>query len=126
MIVPPANATLDFVATVGGLYYQQEDHKNIAEKKILYFYEYLSSRFQIDAHHRGGDFMAQVAAGTGVPEELARKLFNAIDSIRKSRKISDDDLVSLNRRMEEFKHQVHAVSGASEDRTRHPPHRINC
>jgi hypothetical protein len=113
VITPPTNATLDFVATVGRLYYQQGDHKNIAEKKILYFYEYLSSRFQVDALHRGEDFMKQSVARTGAPEELARKIFGAMDSIRESRKISDDELVSLNRMIEEFKHEMHAVSGSS-------------
>ena len=108
VIAPLTNATLDFVATVGRLYYQQGDHKNIAEKKILYFYEYLSSQFQVDALHRGHDFMGQVAAGTGAPTELVRKFFNAADSIGKAEKISDDQLVSLNRIIEEFKRATRA------------------
>ena len=103
VIAPLKNPTLDFVATVGRLYFQQGDHKNIAEKKILYFYEYLNAQFQVDALHRGRDFMERIAAGTGVPPELVRKFFNAEDTIRKSEKISDDQLMGLNRIIEEFK-----------------------
>jgi hypothetical protein len=110
VIAPLKNATLDFVATVGRLYFQQGDHKNIAEKKILYFYEYLNSQFQVDALHRGHDFMERVAAGTGAPPELVRRFFNAEDSIRKSEKISDSQLAGLNEIVEEFKRVTHAVS----------------
>ena len=109
VIAPLKNATLDFVATVGRLYFQQGDHKNIAEKKILYFYEYLNSQFQVDALHRSHDFMERVAAGTGAPLELVRKFYNAADSIRKSDKISDDQLVGLNGIVEEFKRITHAA-----------------
>jgi hypothetical protein len=109
VIAPLKNATLDFIATVGRLYFQQGDHKNIAEKKILYFYEYLNSQFQVDALHRGHDFMERVAAVTGAPPELVRKFFNAADSIRMSERISDDQLVSLNGIVEEFKRVTHAA-----------------
>ncbi|MGE5797547.1 MAG: DUF4350 domain-containing protein, partial [Ignavibacteria bacterium] len=41
VITPLKNTTLEFVKIVGKLYFQQKDHKNIAQKKINFFLDYL-------------------------------------------------------------------------------------
>ncbi len=102
VVTPPANATIDFVATVGRLYHQRGDHKNIADKKILYFYDYLHSRFQLDAFHRGDMFYDRVAEQAGAPEGLVRRLFEEIDSTMKMKIISGSELSRLNSLIEEF------------------------
>lgn len=99
---PPANATLDFVATVGGLYHQRGDHKNIADKKMLYFYDFLNSRFQIDALHRDENFYDRVAERTGAPEDLVRRLFEGFDSAMYGKTLSDGELLRINGLIEEF------------------------
>jgi hypothetical protein len=39
------NTTLDFIRIVGRLYYQQKNHKNIADKRIIHFLERIRSRY---------------------------------------------------------------------------------
>lgn len=102
VITPQANATLDFVETVGRLYHQQGDHKNIADKKVLYFFDYLHSRFQVDAFHRDGTFHDRVAERTGAPDGLVRRLFEQVDSIMMMKSIPDKELSRLNSLIEEF------------------------
>jgi hypothetical protein len=99
----PANATLDFVATIGRLYYERSDHKNIADKMILYFYEYLNSRFHVDAQHREENFYERTSGKTGVPVDCVRRIFEASDEAAKSKKISERGLIRLSALIEEFK-----------------------
>ena len=47
VIEPVKNKSLEFVETVGQLYYQQADHASIAEKKIQYWLAYVRQRFNI-------------------------------------------------------------------------------
>ncbi|OHD66617.1 MAG: hypothetical protein A2176_04955 [Spirochaetes bacterium RBG_13_51_14] len=109
VILPLGNATLDFIKTVGRLYYQRGDHKNIAEKKILYFYDFISSRFQIDALHRDESFYERVSSGTGAPRYMARRLFDLIDVVRTRSAVTDGELMRLNGLIEEFKHAAGAA-----------------
>lgn len=39
IIKPLENLTVDFTKTIGNLYYQEGDHTNIIDKKIIYFLE---------------------------------------------------------------------------------------
>lgn len=45
VMAPLRNSTLDFVQTVGNVYFNQRDNKNIAQKKVSYFLEYVRSNF---------------------------------------------------------------------------------
>ncbi|MBP7738898.1 MAG: hypothetical protein KA369_23210 [Spirochaetes bacterium] len=102
VILPPANAALDFATTVGRLYHQRGDHRDIAEKKILYFYDCLYSWIQADALHRGGIFYKEVARRSGVPEDRVRRLFEDIDALLLRKSLSDGELQRLNAMIEDF------------------------
>jgi hypothetical protein len=43
-----ANSTIDFTKTIGNLYYQEGDHTNIIDKKIIYFLEKIRTEYLID------------------------------------------------------------------------------
>ena len=48
IIKPLANTTVDFTKTIGNLYYQEGDHGNIIDKKIIYFLEKIRNEYLID------------------------------------------------------------------------------
>ena len=47
IIKPLANTTLEFVETVGNLYFKQSNHKNIADKKITYFLDFIRIKYSL-------------------------------------------------------------------------------
>jgi hypothetical protein len=47
VIKPLKNATVEFVETIGRLYYQGHDPGNLAEKKMTYFLEYLRTKHHV-------------------------------------------------------------------------------
>ncbi|MEO9004034.1 MAG: DUF4350 domain-containing protein, partial [Ginsengibacter sp.] len=57
IIMPHSNTTVAFAETIGALYLQQKNNKNIADKMITYFYEYLRRKYFINTSSIDGYFI---------------------------------------------------------------------
>ena len=102
VIRPLANSTLEFTQTVGRLYYQHRDHKNLADKKITYLLEFIRSRFLLSTDGRNGEFYENLSRKTGVGQEEIIRLFDAIANVQRQTAIAETELLALNREMEGF------------------------
>lgn len=102
IITPLANTTLEFVGTIGNLYYQRSDHKNIAEKKIQFFMEQVYSQFHINAKITAEEFIMPLARKSGASEQTVRNLVKTINQISEKEKISTSELTHLNELIEKF------------------------
>lgn len=100
-IIPPVqNTTLEFVATIGNLYYQKGDHKNLAEKKIMFFLDTLRSRYHLNPSALND--IKYVAKKTGHDEKTTAELFNTIQTLNKKTELSSEELITLNKQIEDF------------------------
>jgi hypothetical protein len=102
VIRPLANTTLEFVSTIGNLYYQRGDHKNIADKKIQFFFDYIHVHYFLSTTHRGEGFISIVAKKSGAGEQTIRSLIEIINTILSKEKIEKEELISLNSLLEIF------------------------
>ena len=102
VIKPLGNTTLEFVSTIGNLYYQNGDHKNIAEKKILFFLDQIRSRFWLNTNRLDDAFTTSLAKKSGKDQEEVRKIVDTINNIRSQPSISADELLDLNTKIESF------------------------
>jgi hypothetical protein len=102
----PRNTTLEFVQVVGNLYFNYQDHKLIAEKKIHYFLEYLRLHFAAASPELDEAFGELVAAKTGLAPEAVASLWRLIQDIRVAPRISEKQLVALNGQLEDFYRQA--------------------
>ncbi len=102
VIKPLANATLDFTQTVGRLYFQYQDHKNIAEKKITYFLEFIRTRYYLSTNKIDAEFYRMLALKTGFSVDEIESMFRFIQYVQKQGMITEDNLLELNRRIQVF------------------------
>ena len=102
VVEPPRNTTLDFVKTIGSLYFNNGDHKNIAEKKIAYFLEHLRLHYHISTNTWDEELKDRIAHKSGADEALVTNIFNLVSSIRESNSIGAQTLMMLNKYLEEF------------------------
>ncbi|HEX8516721.1 MAG TPA: DUF4350 domain-containing protein [Bacteroidia bacterium] len=102
---PLKNTTLEFVDVVGTLYYQSGNHKNIAGKKINYFLEHIRSRFFIQTSAFDPAFIERISNLSGIEMTKITELFEYITQLSGKSKISQEELILLNKRIEEF-HQL--------------------
>ncbi len=102
-VIPPlANTTLEFTQTVGRLYYQHRDHKNIAEKKVTYFLDHLRSHYYVQTQEFSEDLFVRLHTKTGLAMDEITALFSLITQIRSQAKISEAQLLQLNLKIEKF------------------------
>ena len=98
----PKNTSLEFAKTLGLLYYQNADHKDLAEKKISYLFEYIRTKLFIKKIEFTELFYEQLAQKSGAELVFIRLLFERISYAKASLNISEHELIKLNNMIEVF------------------------
>lgn len=102
IITRPANTTMEFITTVGRLYFQHGDHRNLAQKKILYLLDHIQTRYGMRAQVRDESFFDRLAERSGFPRELIVALFGRIAGVEAKQKISSEELAALTLAIDNF------------------------
>jgi hypothetical protein len=102
IIKPLPNTTLEFLSTIGNLYYHRGEHKNIADKKINFLLEHIRSHHWINTNILDDNFVLSVSRKAGKDESDVRQLVNLIIQIRNAIEIDAETLIDLNDRVEKF------------------------
>lgn len=97
-----SNTTVNFTETVGRLYLQKKNNKNIAEKMITYFYEHIRSSYFLVATEIDKDFISSLAGKSGVDIDKTQQLFDHINYINSSENVSEVELMQLNDLLQNF------------------------
>ena len=103
VIKPNNNTTVAFTETIGRLYLQQKDNRNISEKIITYFYEYLRKKYFINTAVINTEFINSLSGKSGVSKKETEELFGLISNIEQQEDVTDQDLLELNLKIENFK-----------------------
>jgi len=104
IISPPRNASLEFVNTVGMLYYNRGDHTNIASKKINYFLDHVRRTYFIATDLSDPELAKRLANKSGVAEKKVNELVRTIIHYSKKTMLTSDELMHLNNKIEDFLH----------------------
>lgn len=96
------NTTVTFTETVGRLYLQKKNNKNIAEKMITYFYEHIRNSYFLNANQVNNEFINSLSRKSGVPIEATQTLFNTIETINADKNVNDIELLKLNQLIQKF------------------------
>jgi len=102
IISPLRNTTLEFVDTVGNLYFQQKEHKNIAVKKITYFLDYLRNRYFIKSGSFDDEAIKKISDKSSFPIVKLKNILLLIEQVKTSKNISEAELVNINSQIENF------------------------
>ena len=102
IIEPLKNATVEFANVVGQVYYEQRDNMNIAQKKIIYFYEHLRTVYYLKTTPLDAEFIERLSQKTGIEISFIRELINHIKYVLVQHQVSDHELIRLNQLIEQF------------------------
>ena len=103
VVEPPKNTSLEFVETVGRLYFQRGDHDNLARKKIQYFLADLRERYGLNTNTLDREFTETLAHKSGATMDDTQQLVRLLRDAQKSISLSEFDLLNLNQAIEHFK-----------------------
>ena len=102
VIEPLKNSTVAFTHTIANLYLKEQDHKNLVDKKIMFFLEKVRTRYLIDTHNLNSSFMEKLALKSGNELANTKYLINTIISLNKKSECSEEELIVLNKMIENF------------------------
>lgn len=100
---PVQNSTLDFIASISRLYFLRGEHKDIAQKKIRYFNEYIRSYYYLLPAPPMEVFYTRLSEKSGVSEEFIERLYTFIGLLKDKKSVSREELIELNALTEQFK-----------------------
>lgn len=102
-VVPAnTNSTVAFTETIGRLYLQKKDNRNIAGKMITYFQEHIRKQYFLNTSHVNDDFITTLSRKADVPKDTVAALFNLISQVQEAGEVSDEQLLFLNQQINIF------------------------
>ena len=110
IVAPPANNSLELVDSVSQLYIHKKSHKNMADKMIRHFFDYLQNRYYIRSQILNDTFIDKLSKKSAKDEGDVKLLIQLMITIRNSEHISDVTLLELNSRIEQFKQDKNTKS----------------
>jgi len=102
VIVRPKNTSVEFVEVVGKVYYQQRNNRDIAEKKISYFLAYIRSKYRLKTTEINQEFKEKLITRTSASQDNIEEIFNEINYLNAGQAVSDQQLIRLNKVIEQF------------------------
>lgn len=104
-IKEPKNTTVEFTQTIGRLYHQSGNHKDLADQKIKYFMEYIRGELNLETNHINQRFIEHVAQRSGADIETVENVFKHINRVQNQDNLSSSGLWKLNEQIETFYQQ---------------------
>ena len=102
VIRKPSNDSLDFVKTIGRLYYDRSDHRNLCRKMSAYFLEYVRSTYKLPTGMLNDEFVRLLHYKSGVPEKLISEIVFFIRQLDQGATVNEKQLAAFHKQLETF------------------------
>jgi hypothetical protein len=102
IIKPPINSSIQFAETIGELYLEQGSHREILNKKLKFFYEYINQHLQLDVSRTDEKFKTDLAYRSGIEKQEIHKLIDLIELSGSSGQVSQSELKLITEKIDEF------------------------
>jgi hypothetical protein len=102
VIQPLKNTSLDFVRTIGRLYFQRRDNHNLASKMVIHFQDLVRTRYNLTAAALDEELVSRLAYRTGYQREALSRLVGYMRALPSKAYVPDEELMDLHRQLEAF------------------------
>jgi len=103
ILKPLKNQTLDFTRTIANMYYESGKHSDIAKHKIQHFLEYIRSHLHLNTNTIDKAFIINLSSRSNNTVDDTEALFNTINTLSNTNKITKEALENLNASIETYK-----------------------
>lgn len=101
-VVPPKNDLLEFVQTIGRLYFQKRDNKNICQKMSVYFTEHVYNSYKINTGTMDAEFVTKLANKSGANTSLIQSIVDHISFVNTEAAVHDQQVTEFYQLLEKF------------------------
>jgi hypothetical protein len=102
VITKPKNDSLDFVKTIGRLYYDKGDNKNLCHKMGAYFLEHIRNRYKLPTGNLDEPFIKNLLYKSAAQESTIRSIVSFIKYLDDAPAVSKEDLTDFHKQLETF------------------------
>ncbi|HWR32934.1 MAG TPA: DUF4350 domain-containing protein [Chitinophagaceae bacterium] len=102
VVTTPKNDSLDFVKTIGRLYFDKGDHKNLCRKMAAYFLEHVRNRYKLPTVTLDENFISQLHFKSGIDESEIRGIVSFIKYLDDVPAIKSEALADFHKQLELF------------------------
>jgi len=102
VITRPGNDSLDFVRTIGRLYYDKGDHKNLSRKMAAYFLEHVRNKYKLQTGDLDNGFVKNLQYKSGAEEAGIRGIVSFIRNLDDAPAINHRQLTDFHKQLESF------------------------
>jgi hypothetical protein len=102
VVTRPRNDSMDFVKTIGRLYFDKGDHRNLARKMSSYFLEHVRSKYKLATGTLDEEFILKLQHKSGVDEAEIRGIVTFIKYVEDAPAINHKQLADLHKQLEAF------------------------
>lgn len=103
LIPPVKNSTLAFIKTIGNLYWQKGNHKDLVNKKIKYFNNEIKQRYFLErSRYNQQEFTHLLAVKSGVAVANIKDLLVYMEELKQQKKIYNWQLIAISQKLDAF------------------------
>lgn len=102
VVTPPENTTVNYVKTLGALFYREGNHKKAAQRLVNYFLRDLKEKYYLSIDY-SEKFYKNLSHKVGVDVGHVVQTFDLILKIRDVPYVDEKTLIELSKKIEKFK-----------------------
>jgi hypothetical protein len=106
IINKPENTSIAFAKTIGNMYFNEGKPKDIIDKKIKFFLEFIRNRYLLDTQNLNKEFIKRLHHKSGVDNTEINRLINYIINLSKNDDLKEHHLITLNKLLEKFYNKI--------------------
>ena len=99
---PPKNTSMQFLQTIGFLYYQKSSHQQVAVQAIKLLRTFVKERYGLQWRDQNEDFLRQLSNRSGVNHDLVMSIAKDVQNIPRYTALVETELVKFHQRLERF------------------------
>jgi hypothetical protein len=99
---PNTNTSLEFIETIGRLYFQQNNHLKLEEQKMKLFLNFIRDRYHLPTHNIDEKLIEKLAAVSDVKMDKVKSIFALYKSHSKKGEIFEEQLINFHQAMDYF------------------------
>ena len=110
VLEPNTNTSLEFLSTIGRLYFLQNNHRKLALLDMRLFLAHVRHRYGLSTQELDATFVEQLAVKSEMPKPHFEKILTLYRNINSSTFVSSNTLVDLHRLIDEFYQKTNAAT----------------
>ncbi len=102
IIEPKINSSLEFVQSIGRLYFHQRNHQTLMRHQMRYFYSFIRERYRVFSKELNEENCQLLSMRSGVPIEHIRKIMEEENRLKVYVELDDQEIIAFYKLLSQF------------------------